>query len=201
VGWLPPLLTTATAAAAWLSSPTLRRLRAGIAGLMLALALAAAAAWALLGRPTEPGADLAVLAVAALTGRLLALLPRRSWFLLVIALGLLDVASFASAGQARPVPPTLVGAATLANLLLVWPGGHWREGLADVALTVALALRLTAAAPLRTALAWLLGASLAPFAVLLAGVHGGLPLVPFLAAAALLGERPWRTPKRDGRAR
>ncbi|MCL8208211.1 MAG: hypothetical protein K6V97_09105 [Actinomycetia bacterium] len=197
LGWLPPLLTAATSMTAVLAGPSLRRLRPRVTWLLLVLALGIDTAWGLFGRPTEPGADLAVLAVAALAGRLLALMPRRAWVVLLVVLGLADVASFALAVQTRPVPPTLVGPSTLANVLLVWPGGHWREGLVDVALTVALALRLRVMRPLLTTILWLLGASLAPFAVSLAGVHGGVPLVPFYAAAALLGERSGRTSARS----
>ncbi|MBX5464434.1 MAG: hypothetical protein IRZ26_02630 [Clostridia bacterium] len=188
MGWLPPLLTAGTAVLAALACPLLRRLRLRTAGLLLALTIAGAAAWALAGQPAEPGANLVVLAVAILAGRLLAQLPRRPWAVLLIALSVLDIASFASGAQARPVPATLEGPATLANLLVVWSGGHWREGLLDLALMVAFALRLTAAAPVGTALAWLLAASLAPFGVLLAGISRGLPLVPFYAAATLLSE-------------
>lgn len=86
------------------------------------------------------------------------------------------MATFASGAEARPAAPAETGAVTLANILVVWPGGHWRDGLLDVAVTVALALRLTAETTVGTAVFWLLAASLTPcFVVLAAGVHGGSP--------------------------
>jgi hypothetical protein len=100
---------------------------------------------------------------------------------------LADGATFALSAQSRLVPATMAGPAALANLHVTWPGGHWREGLLDFALTVAVALRLTSRLSLARTAAWLMAPP--PYALLLAGLRGGILLVPFLAAANLLGKR------------
>lgn len=176
------LVMALSAAAAKLSKHLRSSWLAGTAG----LAVAASAATALLARNPYPWSNALVLAAAWSAGSLYGRTPSRWFWGILTALAILDAASFATGAQTAAPPAEAAGPSLLANVTVLWPSGHFREGLLDVAVLTAFELRwfLTWKAPAVLLLGTV--ATLSPFALLLAGAQHGLPLLPFMAAAGIL---------------
>ena len=161
---------------------------------VLALAVATAVLTALLVADPYPWSDAVVLGVAWSGGILYGRVPR-PWFIAVLTvLALLDLASFASGVQSRGGPGPSSGPALVGNFTVLWPGGHFREGGGDIAVLAAATVRWARTWRPAAVLVLALAAALAPWGLIAAGWRGGLPLVPFLAAAYALSAALARWP-------
>ncbi|HVD03434.1 MAG TPA: hypothetical protein VNF75_04785 [Candidatus Dormibacteraeota bacterium] len=177
-GALTSLLAAGTVLVAQLSSRSTSRTVAGV----LALALVSAVLTALLVVDPYPWSNVLVLGVAWSGGILYGRVPGR-WFAgLLIVLALLDLASFASGVQSQGGPSPSASPNFVSNLTVLWTGGHFREGILDIAVLVGTAARWTRTWRPGTVLVLALLAALAPSGLVAAGWRGGLPLVPFMAA-------------------
>lgn len=104
--------------------------------------------------------------------------PTWFWGLLAV-MSVLDIASFVFAVHAKSDPSGSAGPILLGNLTVLWVSGHFREGVLDIAVLAALVVRWSRQWVIGAVIAFVLVASLLPFALVLAGIRGGLPLLPF----------------------
>ncbi|MHB8313545.1 MAG: hypothetical protein ACYDD0_09645 [Candidatus Dormibacteria bacterium] len=188
---LTALLAAGTVAVARLSS----RPRSRAVGVFLALAVASAILAALLIVDPYPWSNAVVLGVAWSGGILYGRVPR-PWFVgVLIVLALLDLASFASGVQSRGGPSPSASPELVSNFTVLWTGGRLREGVLDIAVLTAAAVRWIRTWRLAAVLVLAMLAALAPWGLVAAGWRGGLPLVPFLAAVYALSMPLARWPR------
>ncbi len=181
-GGLTAVLAAATVAVAGRSARWASRVVAAV----LALAVAAAVLTALLVADPYPWSNAVVLAVAWSGGILYGRVPR-PWFVAVLTvLALLDLASFTSGVQSRGGPGIGSGPALVGNITVLWTGGHFREGVGDIAVLAAAAVRWARTWRPAAVLLLALVAALAPWGLIAVGWRGGLPLVPFAAVVYAL---------------
>jgi len=201
----PAALTALLAAGAVLVAELSSRSTSRTVAVVLALALVSAVLTALLVVDPYPWSNVLVLGVAWSGGILYGRVPGR-WFAgLLIVLALLDLASFASGVQSQGGPSPSASPNFVSNLTVLWTGGHFREGILDIAVLVGTAARWTRTWRPGTVLVLALLAALAPSGLVAAGWRGGLPLVPFMAAVYASsvvvtrwpGATRWRRPTSD----